>query len=124
MREAGGSILKGNNWRLFMVTQDEKNMALMAHLLSLITGFVAPLIIWLIKKDQSSFVEQHAKEALNFQISVYIYGVVSGILVVVLIGIIMLFVLGVAAFILIIIATLKAAQGESYRYPFTIRLLK
>jgi uncharacterized Tic20 family protein len=69
-------------------------------------------------------VEQHAKEALNFQISVYIYGVVSGILVVVLIGIIMLFVLGVAAFILIIIATLKAAQGESYRYPFTIRLLK
>lgn len=107
-----------------MVTQDEKNIALIAHLLSLVTGFIAPLIIWLMKKDQSSYVEQHAKEALNFQISIYIYGLVSSILIIVLIGIVLLFVLGIFAFVVILIATLKAAKGDLYRYPLTIRFLK
>lgn len=107
-----------------MVTQEEKNIALIAHLLSLVTGFLAPLIIWLVKKDQSSYIDHHAKEALNFQISIYIYGIVSGILVVLLIGIVLLFVLGIFAFIVILIATIKASKGEYYRYPLTIRFLK
>lgn len=107
-----------------MVTQDEKNMALLAHLLTFVTAFLAPLIIWLMKKDQSSYIDHHAKEALNFQISLYIYGIVSSILVVILIGIVLLFALGVFAFIVILIATIKAAQGEYYRYPLCIRFLK
>lgn len=107
-----------------MVTQEEKNMALLAHLLTFVTAFLAPLIIWLMKKDQSGYIDHHAKEALNFQISLYIYGIVSSILVVILIGIVLLFALGVFAFIVILIATIKAAQGEYYRYPLCIRFLK
>ncbi|MDQ1910658.1 DUF4870 domain-containing protein [Paenibacillus sp. GD4] len=107
-----------------MVTSEEKNMALLSHLLCFIIGIFAPLIIWLMKKDQSAFVEDHAKESLNFQISIMIYSFISAILIFVLVGIVLLILIGVAALVLIIIATIKAANGETYRYPLTIRLIK
>jgi len=99
-------------------------MALLSHILSLLTGFIAPLVIWLIKKDQSQYVAEHAKESLNFQISITIYLFVSSLLTLVLIGFILLPAIGVFALIVIIIATIRANNGEMYRYPLTIRFVK
>jgi uncharacterized Tic20 family protein len=85
---------------------------------------VGPLVIWLIKKDELSFVDEEGKESLNFQISITIYGIISAILCFILIGFFLLLVLIVVHIILIILATVKASNGEHYRYPLTIRLIK
>jgi uncharacterized Tic20 family protein len=102
-------------------TSDEKTMALLSHILTVAFGFLAPLIIYLIKKDQSAFVTAHAKESLNFQITVFIIGVV---LVITVIGILLLWVLAILAVVLVILATVKASEGKLYKYPFSIRLIK
>jgi uncharacterized Tic20 family protein len=104
-------------------SQDDRNMALLLHLLSIVIGFISPLIFYLVKKD-SPFVLDHAREALNFHISMFIYWFVAGILVIVLIGLPMMLVLGALQLILPIIAAVKAAGGEPYRYPMAIRFLK
>jgi uncharacterized Tic20 family protein len=103
---------------------------MLSHLLALVGYFVipfgnvaAPLIIYLMKKDESPFVADQARESLNFQISVCIYALISGVLVLVLIGILLLAAVGLAGIILTIIASVKAANGEAYRYPLTIRLI-
>ena len=92
---------------------------------------LGPLMIWLVKRDESAEVNEHGKESLNFQISMFIYtsvlGVVTSILMFVLIGFLLLplfAVLFVADIVLVIIASLKASEGKLYRYPFTIRLIK
>jgi len=111
-------------------TQDERTWGMLAHLTAF-SGFliplgsvIAPLIIWLIKRDQSEFVADQGKEALNFNISVVLAGVVCGILVWIFIGIL----LGVALFFywlaMTIVAGIKANEGLRYRYPFTLRLIK
>jgi len=103
---------------------------MLSHLLALVGYLVipfgnvaAPLIIYLMKKDESPFVADQAKESLNFQISVCIYALISGVLILILIGFLLLIVVGVAGAILTIIASVKAANGEAYRYPLTIRLI-
>ena len=106
------------------------NWAVVAHLsgLSAYLGvpfgnILGPLVIWLIKKDESPFVEQQAKEALNFQISLTIYGVVAGFLVVVLIGLFLLPVIFVLHIVLTIVAAVRVSEGKAYHYPLTIRLI-
>ncbi len=107
------------------VPSDSRGWAVAAHLLPLVSIYIfGALIIWLIKRDEDEFVEEHAREALNFQLSVLIYGVVSVILVIVLIGILMLLVLAIFSLVMSIIAGVKAANGEEYRYPLTIRMIK
>src|SRR5690349_10789218 len=91
---------------LFAPTSDEKTMALLAHVLTLVAGFIAPLVIYLIKKDESSFIAAHAKESLNFQITLFI---VIIILFVTVIGILLLWLVGILALVLVIVATLKAS---------------
>ena len=106
------------------VPSDSRGWAAAAHLIPLIgLGFIAPLIVWLIKRDEDAFVEEHAREALNFQISYLIYMIVSGILILLLIGILLLIVVGLGGFILMIVAGVKAAGGQQYRYPFIIRFV-
>lgn len=115
---------------MYAVSSEERTWGMLSHLLAL-SGFIgvpfgnilAPLIIWLVKKDQSQFVADQAKESLNFQISLIIYAIVSGILVLVLIGFLLLAVVFIGGIVLTIIATLKANNGEHYRYPLTIRLI-
>jgi hypothetical protein len=87
-------------------------------------NLLAPLLIWVFKKDDISIVDDQAKESLNFQISITIYGVISGILCLVFIGFVMLGILCVADIVLVIMATIKTYNGEPFRYPFTIRLIK
>jgi uncharacterized Tic20 family protein len=86
--------------------------------------FIAPLIIYLIKKDESAYVREQSKEALNFQITVLICYIISWFLMFVFIGFILIILLGLADLILIIIATIKASEGKLYRYPFNLRLIK
>jgi len=87
-------------------------------------SFIAPLVIWLIKREEDAFVEYHSREALNFQLTLIIYLVVSVLLMLVLIGFILIFVVGIFAFVVMIIAGVKAAGGEFYRYPLNIRFIK
>ena len=81
-------------------------------------------MIYLIKRGQSSFVEENAKESLNFQITMILAFIISGILMVVWIGFILLVILGIAEVVLVIIATIRASENKIYRYPFNLRLIK
>ncbi len=85
---------------------------------------LGPLIIWLVKGKESARVDRHGKEALNFQISMTIYLLISAVLVFAVIGIFLLTVISIADFILIIVAAVKTRSGEDYRYPLTIRFIK
>ena len=105
-------------------TSDEKTMAILSHILTIVTSFIAPLIIYLIKKDESSYVAEHAKESLNFQITLFILYIISFILVFILIGILFLWALSIINLILVIIATIKASENKMYRYPFNLRIIK
>lgn len=105
------------------VSSESRGWAAAAHLGTFLVGFIAPLVIWLIKRDEDPFVEFHARESLNFQLSLMIYMLVSLLAVLILIGIVMIAVVGIFAFVVIIIAGVKAAGGEFYRYPLSIRFI-
>lgn len=106
-------------------TADDKTMAMLAHLLAIVTGFIGPLIIWLIKKDQSPFVSDQAKEALNFEITLAIAWVVIFILGMLTCFAHLLYLpLLVLNLVFCLMAGLKAKDGIAYRYPFALRLVK
>jgi hypothetical protein len=107
---------------------DAKTMGMLAHLLVIFTGFIGPLIIWLVKKDQSPFVNQQGKEALNWAITVVIGAVGS-----IIIGIIPF--VGILACVIYpavivcnivfgILSTITVNKGQPYRYPICIRIIK
>lgn len=109
--------------------EDERTWSMAAHLSAFvqlvgIPSVVGPLVVWLIKKDSSPMVDAHGKEAVNFNISIMLYGVISFLLLFVLIGFLLLPVIGVAWFVLVLVATAKATNNEFYRYPLTIRFIK
>jgi len=110
--------------------QEERSLGLACHLLAL-AGLVVPfgnvlgpLIMWLVKKDESAFVDDQGKEALNFNITISIAGFVAFLLIFVVIGGILLPIIGIFWLVMTIIAAVKANGGERYRYPLTIRLIK
>lgn len=105
------------------ITADERNMAALAHGLAIVFGFLGPLLIMLIKGEQSQFVKDQSKEALNFSITIAIAAFVSFLLCFVLIGFVLLPMVGIGAFVLHIVAAVAASRGEWYRYPLTLRLL-
>lgn len=102
-------------------SKDDKNMALLTHLVLIFSCFVGPLIIWLIKKDEGGFVEEQAREALNFGITLTI---AYFILTLSMVGLVLVWIVGLAQLIFPIIAAIKTSDGENYRYPFTLRLIK
>ena len=106
------------------VSQDEKTLGIVMHVLCLI-GFpiIGPLIVWLMKKNQSPYLDSQGRELLNFQISYLIYGFVAFLLCFVFIGVLLLPVIVLATIILTIIGIVRAAEGQVYRFPLTIRLL-
>lgn len=106
------------------VSKDAKNMALLCHILAIFTGFLGPLILWLIKKDDDKFIDYHGKEALNFQITVLIAWIVGWLLMFVVIGCIVLPAVGICDLIFCILAAIKSSKGEYYRYPVSIRFIK
>ncbi|WP_237049549.1 DUF4870 domain-containing protein [Solilutibacter oculi] len=107
------------------VSSDDRTMAMLAHLLGILTAFIGPLVIWLINKDkpEKAFVNDQAKEALNFQITVTIAYIVASALSVILIGLLLIPVIMIANLVLCILAGLKANEGVAYRYPFALRVI-
>jgi len=115
---------------------EERTWGMLAHLSSLLGGlltaafgggwgcFIGPLIVWLVKKDTMPFVDDQGKEALNFNITVAIAALVCGLLMFVLIGFVLLPILGVLWLVCVILAAIKANEGERYRYPFALRFIK
>ena len=106
---------------------DSKTWATLSHLSAFvmflgIPALVGPLVAWLLKRDDP-YVEHHAKEALNFNISFLIYGVAAGILILALVGIVLLPIVIVTWFVLAIRASAMASRGEYYQYPLTIRFV-
>jgi uncharacterized protein len=98
--------------------------AVLAHLSIFVLGILGPLVIWLVKREDSPYTAHHALEALNFHLTLLLATMVSAVLVLVLIGIPMLLVLAVGAVVLAVLATVAAAGGRPYRYPFTLRLVR
>ena len=113
--------------------KDEKMMAMICHLLPFVgclvpgipvLNIVAPLLLWLIKKDSMPFVDQQGKEVLNFQITVSIAIFACILTIWLILPFILAIGIGIAAIILMIIGAIKANDGVAYRYPFTLRLIK
>lgn len=102
---------------------NDKNIAVLTHLGGIFFSFVPALIVWLLKKDDSAYLGEQAREALNFQITVLLAYMVGYTLVLILIGFALLAVVWVANIILCISAAIHASKGEAYRYPFTLRLI-
>lgn len=114
------------------IHRDDKNLAVLAHLLPLL-GFVMPglnmvipLVIWWLKRDKSTFVEHHAREALNFQITFSLLCVLWSVLTIFLVGWLLLPLVPVVLIVALLFmfrAAMKAGNGEFYRYPFTVHLV-
>lgn len=106
------------------VTQDEKILGIVMHVLCLVgLPILGPLVVWLMKKDQSSYLDQQGRELLNFQLTYLLYAFLAALLLLALIGALLLPLLGLVVIILTVIGTARAAEGQIYRFPFTIRLL-
>lgn len=106
-----------------MRPEDEKLWAVGAHLGPLVLGFIAPLIVWLVFKDRSGYLDRTGKEALNMQLSYLLYFVIAGFSILVLIGLILLPIVGIAWVVLMVVATVKVANHEEWRYPAIIRFI-
>jgi uncharacterized protein len=106
------------------VTDSDRLLAILSHVLTMVAWLFAPLIIYLVKKDESAFVREHAKESLNFQLTLMILYFICFLLLIVVIGILGFIVVGFMQLVLVIVATIKAADNQLYRYPFTIRFIK
>jgi uncharacterized Tic20 family protein len=123
---------------MYAPTQEERTMAMLCHIGALVGSFIppaniiVPVVIWMLKKDQSAFVNEHGKEAINFQINLSVWAIIISVvgflLIFLVIGIFLLpLALGalvIAGLILGIMAGIKAYEGNYYRYPFIIRLIK
>jgi uncharacterized Tic20 family protein len=106
-----------------MPSNDERLFAAAIYAISFFTVFIGPLVIWLVKKDHSSYIDYHGREYFNFLISYAVYTFISGVLMVVLIGMILMPIVVVMAFVFTIMGAIKAYEGEQYRIPFIFRIL-
>ena len=114
------------------LTPNDKTMGMVSHLLAFagvlvrfpFANVVGPLVMWVIHKDKSPYIAYHAKESLNFQITLAIAMSICLLLSFILIGIPMLFAVGIYGVVMTIIAAIKANEGVQYRYPYTLRLIK
>ncbi len=113
------------------VPKDARTWAMLCHLSALVgllgngIGFLlGPLVVWLVKKNDDPFIDEQGKEAVNFQLTMFLAALVSGILIFVIIGIFLLIVVAIIATVLPIIGAIKASEGEHFKYPFALRLVK
>ena len=115
------------------LSKDARMWAMFCHLGGL-AGFIpitpafgsiiVPLIIWQIKKNEFPFVDEQGKEAVNFQISILLYSIICIPFIFICIGVIMLVAVGIVDIVLLLIAAIKANDGEHYRYPICCRFIK
>jgi len=113
------------------IPKEERQWAAFAHLAALfililppVGGFLGPLVIWILKKDEMPFVREQGRESLNFQLTVLLAMAVAAALMLVLVGFVLLPLIALANFVLVVVATLQVSDGRSYRYPFNLRLIQ
>jgi uncharacterized protein len=126
---SGGPPAGGPPGQRPLPADQERLWGMLAHLLSFVAaylflGFVAPLVVLLVFGPRSAYVRAHAVESLNFNLSWLLYGIVGVILAFLLIGIPILIALGIAYLVLVVIASVRANNGEFFRYPLTIRFIR
>ena len=112
-------------------TENERTWGMLAHLsalagliIPLVGNVVGPLVVSIARADQSSFVGAHAKEALNFNITVTLAAVVCILLMLVFVGFLLGSALFIAWLVMTLIAAIRASEGAAYRYPFSLRFVK
>ena len=112
------------------MSSEERNMAMLCHLSSFL-GFIVPfgnilgpVLVWGLAREKYPLVDDQGKESMNFQISIAIYSLISGLLIFVLIGIFLLIVVVLFCLINVIRAAISANKGEKFRYPLCVRLIK
>lgn len=108
---------------------EARNWAMAAHLSGLVwlvgvPSFIGPLVVWLVKRNESPLVDEHGKEAVNFHLSLLVYFVASLVLALILVGFVGLVAVGLLGLICPILGAVKASNGETWRYPVTIRFVK
>lgn len=106
------------------ITADDRNLAVLAHIGTLFGWLIVPLVVWLVKKDESNFIAEHAKQSINFQLSMMIYITVSIMLVFLVVGIFTLIGLAFFSIWVTIVATVEAGKGKPYKYPLTIQFIQ
>jgi uncharacterized Tic20 family protein len=104
-------------------SSDDRTLALVAHLGGIFVSFIVPLVVYLMKKDESPFVRRHAAEALNLQLTLLIAFVVSVPLMLVIIGIFTFLAAMIYGVVTAILAAVAANKGEYYHYPIAIRFV-
>ena len=104
-------------------SNDDKNIATITHLGGTVFSFIPALIVWILKKDDSAYIGDQAKEALNFQITVLIAQFIAGVLAIILIGFLFMGIIWLVNVVFCIIAAISTSKGETYRYPFSLRLI-
>ncbi len=109
-----------------LASHEDRTLALLTHLSGIILCFIVPLVVWLTQKDkpERAWLNEQAKEALNFQITMFIVYVVCKVLILLIIGIFLLPIAWIVNLVFCIIAGLKVYEGVSYRFPFAMRLIK
>ena len=112
-------------------SESERTWGMMAHLSALaglifpmVGAVLGPLVVYLTRRDNSTFVAAHVKEALNFNITVFIAAILCLLLMMVFVGILLGTALFVAWLVLTLIAAIRASEGQLYRYPLSLRLVK
>jgi uncharacterized Tic20 family protein len=105
---------------------EDRNLAMLTHLSGIILGFIVPLIMWLVNKDNAakSYLTTESKEALNFQLTILIGYVICWVLSFILIGVLLLPLLWILNLVFCILAAVAVNSKGSYRYPFALRLIK
>ena len=104
-------------------SNDEKNIATVRHLGGRVFSFLPALIVWILKKDDSAYLADQAKEALNFQITVLLAYIAAGVLSWILIGLLFFPIIWIVNIVFCIIAAIATSKGETYRYPLCLRLI-
>jgi uncharacterized protein len=111
-----------------LVVAEDRNWSVAAHLGSFVSawfalGLLAPLLVLVLKGGSSPFVRRHAVESLNFQINALVYTLVFAALMILLIGFVLLPVYGIFYVICVVFGTIRASNGEDFRYPLTVRVI-
>lgn len=104
-------------------SNDDKNIATVTHLGGTVFSFIPGLLVWILKKDDSAYIADQAKEALNFQITVLIAQFIAGVLTIILIGFLFIGIIWILNVVFCIIAAISTSKGETYHYPLSLRLI-
>jgi len=104
-------------------TSDDRNMSVLCHVLGLFTSILGPLILWLVMREKSPFIDFHGKQAVNFNITMVIAYFVSGLSMCLYIGILLVPVVMILQLVFTILAAMKASQGERYVIPIAIPII-